>query len=324
MVTAYEKGWYTMDTPANGYDLIIFLGEQGEERHEIRKEWYDDRFYYSIVDIIAALGVSQKPSRQYWAQLKEQVRDEGFVEAKSRIVQIRLKAADGRLRKTDCADQETLLRLIQSIPSPRAEPIKQWLAKTGSEKIDEMALQRRPEAEFERMVQSYIERGYEPEWAWIRTQGDLVRNELTDEWADRGATVGREFGILTNIMHKGAFGLSVQDHQTFKTIPPRENLRDHLTLAEHGVSIFTETIGISLHRKYETQGFAGLQSDAREAGEAGRKAREIAEGTLGEPVVSPENYLHLKRVRGDQKRSKKSLPQEPTLFNGGEEEKNSR
>jgi hypothetical protein len=223
--------------------------------------WYDDRFYYSIVDIIAALGVSQKPPRQYWAQLKEQVRDEGFVEAKSRIVQIRLKAADGRLRKTDCADQETLLRLIQSIPSPRAEPIKQWLAKTGSEKIDEMALQRRPEAEFERMVQSYIERGYEPEWAWIRTQGDLVRNELT------------------------------------------------------------ETIGISLHRKYETQGFAGLQSDAREAGEAGRKAREIAEGTLGEPVVSPENYLHLKRVRGDQKRSKKSLPQEPTLFNDDEEEK---
>ena len=112
-----------MDTLANDYDLIIFLGEQGEERHEIRKEWHDDRFYYSIVDIISALGASQKPPRQYWAQLKEQVRDEGFVEAKSRIVQLRLKAADGRLRMTDCADQETLLRLIQSMPSPRA-----WLA----------------------------------------------------------------------------------------------------------------------------------------------------------------------------------------------------
>lgn len=184
-----------------------------------------------------------------------------------------------------------------------------------------MALQCHPEAEFERVVQSYIERGYEPEWAWIRTQGDLVRNELTDEWVDRGATAGREFGILTNSMHKGAFGLSVQDHRAFKTIPSRENLRDHLTLAEHGVSIFTETIGISLHRKHDTHGFVGLQNDAREAGEAGRKAREIAESALGEPVVSQENYLHLKQVRGGQKRSKKSLPQEPMLFNGGEEEK---
>src|SRR5260370_1974557 len=102
---------------------------------------------------------------------------------------------------------------------------------------------------------------------------------------------------------------------------PREIVRDERVLAEHGVSISSETTGISLPRKYETQGFAGLQSDAREAGEAGRKAREIAEGTLGEPVVSPENYLHLKRVSGDQKRSKKSLPQEPTLVNEAEEEK---
>jgi hypothetical protein len=171
-----------MNTTRDNYDLIIFLGEQGEERHEIRKEWHNGHLYYSVIDIITALKVSQKPPRQYWAQLKEQIRDEGFIEAKSGIVQLRIKAADGRLRKTDCADQETLLRLIQSIPSPRVEPIKQWLAKAGSEKIDDMALQRHPESEFERVVQRYIERGYEPEWAWVRTQGDLVRNELTDEW----------------------------------------------------------------------------------------------------------------------------------------------
>jgi len=173
-----------MDDPNNTYDLIIFLGEQGEERHEIRKEWLDGEYYYSIVDIIAALKVSQKPPRQYWAQLKEQVKDEGFIEAKSRIIQLRLKAADGRFRQTDCANQETLFRLFQSIGSPRVEPIKQWLARTGSEKIDEMAARRHPEAEFEHMVQEFIERGYEPDWAWIRAQGDLIRNELTDEWMD--------------------------------------------------------------------------------------------------------------------------------------------
>ncbi|MGB8346642.1 MAG: hypothetical protein WCD86_17275 [Ktedonobacteraceae bacterium] len=114
-----------MDDPNNTYDLIIFLGEQGEERHEIRKEWLDGEYYYSIVDIIAALKVSQKPPRQYWAQLKEQVKGEGFIEAKSRIIQLRLKAADGRFRQTDCANQETLFRLFQSIGSPRVEPIKQ-------------------------------------------------------------------------------------------------------------------------------------------------------------------------------------------------------
>src|SRR5713226_5597360 len=152
-------------------ELIIFLEDQGEERHEVRRVWYNDRFYFSIVDIIAALKVSQKPPRQYWAQLKEKVKDEGFTQAMSQIVQLRLKAVDGRFRLTDCADQETVLRLIQSMPSKRVEPIKQWLARTGSEKLDEMALQRRPEAAFERMVQDYITQGYEPDWAWTRTQG---------------------------------------------------------------------------------------------------------------------------------------------------------
>ncbi len=296
-----------MDEPELTSELIIFLEGQEEEHYTIRKVWYDGRLYLSIVDIITAMQVSQRSPRQYWAQLKERVKDEGFEEAVSRIMQFQLKAADGRFRKTDCADQETLLRLVQSIPSKRVEPIKQWLARIGSEKLDEMALQRRPEAAFEQMVQQYIERGYEPDWAWTRAQGDLVRNELTDEWEDRGAKGNKEFGILTGIMHKGAFGLLPSEHKSHKSLPQKEKLRDHMTIAEQGVSIFTETIGISLHRKRDTQGFQGLQRDAHDAGRAGKQAREIAEATLGEPVVSPENYLHLKRVKGKQQKKQKRL-----------------
>lgn len=161
------------------------------------------------------------------------------------------------------------------------------------------------------MVQGYIQLGYEPEWAWTRAQGDLVRNELTDEWTDRGVTSSKAFAALTNIMHKGAFDLSVKDHKAYKTVPQRENLRDHLTIAEHGVLIFTETIGISLHRKNDSQGFSELQRDAHEAGKAGKGAREIAEATLREPVVSPESYMHLKRLRGSQKEKRKRL--QPSL-----------
>lgn len=290
-------------------ELIIFLEGQKEERYTIRKVWYEGCLYFSIVDIITAMQVSQRAPRQYWAQLKERVKDEGFEEAVNRIMRFRLKAEDDRLRNTDCADQETLLRLIQSIPSPRAERIKQWLARIGSEKLDEMALQRRPEAAFEQIIQQYIGQGYEPAWAWTRAQGDLVRNDLTDEWEDRGAKAGKEFAMLTSIMHKGAFGLSTSDHKSHKSLPQKENLRDHMTIAEHGVSIFTETIGISLHRKRDTQGFQRLQRDAHDAGRTGKQALEAAEATLGERVVSQENYLHLKRVKGKQQKEQKRLKQ---------------
>ena len=301
-----------MDEQGTTSELIIFLEDQGEERHTIRKVWHNGRFYFSVLDIIAALQASQQP-RTYWPQLKDRVKEEGFEEAVSRIVKFRLKAADGRFRITECADQETMLRLIQSIPSKRAEPIKQWLAKTGSEKLDEIAFQRQmgdPEALFKARVQELIAKGYEPEWAWTRAQGDLVRNELTDEWEDRGAR-GGEFGILTGIMHKGAFGLLPGEHKAYKNVPQREELRDHLTIAEHGVSIFTETIGISLHRKRDSQGFTDLQRDAHDAGKTGKQAREAAEATLGERVVSSENYMHLKKVRGDRKKAQKTLPSPP-------------
>lgn len=294
-------------------ELMIFIAEQGEEeRHEIRKVWHDGRFYFSVVDIITALKVSDHP-RTYWPLLKERVKEEGFTQAVARILQFRLPAQDGRLRKTDCADTETMFRLIQSIPSKRVEWIKQWLARVGSQKLDEIAAQRaesQAEAVFYARVQEYIDQGYEPDWAYIRTQGDLIRNELTDEWEGRGAK-GPEYGVLTGIMHKDAFGLTTGDHKLYKHIPKGEELRNHMTIAEQGVSIFTETIGISLHRDRDSQGFMQLQRDAHDAGQAGRQAREVAEKTLGKPVVSSENYMHLKKIRGGGKKGQKRLQGSP-------------
>src|SRR5258707_5856247 len=299
-----------MDEQESMIELIIFMEEQEEERHPIRKIWHNGRLYFSIVDIITALNVAQSP-RRYWVQLKDRVEDEGFEQAINQVLQFRLKASDGKFRLTDCADQETMLRLIQSIPSKRVEQIKQFLARAGSEKLDEIAMHRlveQAEAPFRAKVQEYIDRGYEPEWAGIRTQDDLVRNDLTDTWTDRGAQ-GSEFGMLTATMHKGAFGILPGAHKQYKKIPAKEELCDHMTIPELGVSIFTESIGITLRRKRDSQGFQELQRDAHDAGEAGRQARETAEATLGEPVVSSENYMHLKKIKGS--KPKKALPGSP-------------
>ncbi len=158
-----------------GFDFVIFLDEQGGEKsHPIRRIWHEGRLYFSVIDIIAALEVSSIPSRTYWAQLKERVKEEGFEEAVSGILQFPLKSADGRLRKTDCADSETLLRLFQSISSKRVEWIKQFLARAGSQKLDEMAAQRLSKlanAAFQAKVREYLDRGYELDWASVLTQG---------------------------------------------------------------------------------------------------------------------------------------------------------
>ncbi len=209
-----------------GFDLVIFLDEQGGEKsHPIRRIRHQGRLYFSVIDIIAALEVSTIPPRTYWAQLKERVKEEGFEEAVSRILQFPLKSADGRLRKTDCADSETLLRLVQSISSKRVEWIKQFLARAGSQKLDEMAARRLAnltDAAFRAKVQEYLDRGYELDWASVRTQGDMARNELTDTWTDRGAQ-GPEFKILTATMHKGAFGLLPANINTISTFPRKKS-----------------------------------------------------------------------------------------------------
>ena len=201
----------------------------------IRTVWYGGKLYFSLVDIVAYLKVSKKPARSYWAQLKEQVRSESFREALTRIVKLPLKAADQRIRETDCADRETVLRIIQSIPSPKAEPIKAWLARVGDQKLDELQATTPADADFLEKQQAYLDRGYDRQWARLRVQCDLIRNALTDTWQDRGIVLPVEFSVLTNTMHVEAFGFAIKAHKKFKQLSAKENLRDHMTPAELGL-----------------------------------------------------------------------------------------
>ncbi len=191
---------------------LDLLDEQAEAR--IRRVFHEDRWYFSIIDVVGLLTDAPKP-RQYWFDVKRNVQDEGFGELSEKIRQLKMLSADGKQRLTDAADAETILRLIQSIPSPKAEPFKQWLARVGVERLEEIE---HPELAADRMRALYRQRGYTDEWIDQRLQGIVVRDELTTEWRERGAEEGREFAILMDILHQGTFDLSTDDHKAVKSI----------------------------------------------------------------------------------------------------------
>ena len=232
-------------------------------------------WYFSVIDIIAILTDSSRP-RKYWSDLKVKLISEGYIEVSEKIGQLKMQAPDGKLRETDAADSQTLLRIIQSIPSPKAEPFKRWLA------------------EVERMKTLYEAKGYPQDWIEKRMRGIAIRNELTDEWDQRGAQEGIEYAILTNEIAHATFGLNIQDHKALKSLK-RENLRDHMTDLELILTMLGEATSTALHRERDSQGLPDLKTDARDAGQiAGHTRKEIEEAT-GAPVVSPENYLDLSR-----------------------------
>jgi len=276
-------------------------------RPDIRRRWYNNGWYYSIVDIIAFLTES-KDSSAYWRSLKKRLLDsEGAQEALDQVQQFRLKSADGRLRLTDTANRQTVLRLIQSVPSPRAEPLKLWLAQVGEERFEEIE---NPEQAIERVKQTYRAKGYEDAWIEERIKNDLIRNELTDEWKDRGAREGVEFAILTNEIHEGTFEVSIQAHKKYKLLPTKSNLRDHMTPLELALTSLSEATAITLHQKRDSQGFGELKRDAVDAGEAGGEARKVIEARIEEQVVSPRNYLENTK----RKRQRHIEPRQPSLF----------
>jgi DNA-damage-inducible protein D len=210
----------------------------------VRRMWYHDTWYYSVIDVIAVLTESINPNR-YWNTLKRRLQGEGAEDVLSAIRQLKLQSRDNRLRLTDVADRETLLRLIQSIPSPRAEPFKAWLAQVGEERFVEIE---HPEAAFERIRQGYRERRYDERWIEERMRADLIRNDLTTEWQERGATEGTQFAMLTNTIHEGTFAISVAGHKAFKELARRENLREHMSPIELALLSRGEATAIELHR----------------------------------------------------------------------------
>ena len=257
---------------------------------QIRRVWHDDRWWFAVVDVVGTLTESANPG-VYWRQLKRRMlEDEGARETVTKCNALKMQAADGKQRLTDAADTETLLRIIQSVPSPKAEPFKQWLARVGTERLEEVE---NPELAADRTRQLYRARGYADEWIDRRLQGIVIRDELTAEWRERGAEDGRQFALLTDVLSRGTFAVSNAEHKQIKHLKSRENLRDSMTTMELLLTALSEETAKTLHQVHESHGLPALQSDAREAGGIAGATRRDIEAHTGQPVVSGENYKSL-------------------------------
>ncbi len=263
--------------------LSIFQGQH------IRKIWYNEEWHFSIIDIVAVLTDSSIPKR-YWSDLKAKLLEEGF-EPYEKIVQLKMPAEDGKLRETDSANTETILRLIQSIPSKKAEPFKRWLAKVGYERIQEIE---NPELAQDRAKEYYELKGYPKDWIDKRLRGIAIRQELTEEWKKRGIEEQREFAILTNEISQATFGVPIRIHKAIKKLDPKfknQNLLDHMTDLELIFSMLGERLTTEATRKKDVGSFTEGLEAAKEGGAVAGRARIDAESTFGIKVVSPNNYL---------------------------------
>ncbi|MBR3594843.1 Bro-N domain-containing protein [Candidatus Saccharibacteria bacterium] len=261
------------------------------EQKEIRKVWDSEkeRWFFSVVDVVEVLTESDKP-RDYWYRLKKRASEEEKVELSTICRQLKMRSTDGKLYKTDAADTEGILRIIQSIPSKKAEPFKRWLARVGRERIDEI---NDPELAAKRMRDIYKAKGYSEVWIEQRERGIAARHRLTEEWNNRGATSGRDFAILTNEIYKGGFGLDAKEYKEYKNLSREQNLRDSMTPMELVLTNLGEVTAAELHRKNESYGVKELKNDTKNAGGVVKMAREAAEERIGAPVVSKQNYLEL-------------------------------
>lgn len=231
-------------------------------------------------------------SRRYWSDLKRQlIETEGFIQLYEKIVQLKLPASDGKNYKTDCADTETIFRIIQSIPSPKAEPFKRWLAKVGYERIQEIE---DPELASERARELYKAKGYDDAWIEKRMRGIQIRAELTDEWDKRNVGSSREFAILTAEISKATFGMTPSEYKEHKSLV-RENLRDHMTDLELIFTMLGEASTTEIARSKNTQGFSENRSAAKAGGNVAGKARKDLETQTGNKVVTAQNYLAINK-----------------------------
>ena len=255
------------------------------EGKEIRKIWYNDQWYFSIVDVIEILTDSPIP-RTYWSKLKAKIKKES--ELNPNWVQLKMHSSDGKSYKTDSANTEGVLRIVMSVPSPKAEPLKQWMAQVSTERIEETE---NPELGFERLKEIYKAKGYSDEWIERRMQSIETRKQLTEEWKKRGVKEGQEYSILTATVAKGTFGLTPSEHKELKGLAkPSENLRDHMTPLELIFTALSEEITRSIAVKEDAQGFNENHDVAVDGGKMAGKFRKETEAK-GIEVVSKQNYL---------------------------------
>ncbi|MBU4369077.1 Bro-N domain-containing protein [Patescibacteria group bacterium] len=260
--------------------IAIFKGKK------VRKTIHKNEWWFSVIDIIEALTDTERP-RKYWNDLKKKITDEGYFEVSEKIGQLKLLANDGKKYLTDCANTETMFRIIQSIPSPKAEPFKRWLAKVGYERIKEIE---DPELATKRTHAIYKAKGYSESWIAKRMRGIEVRETLTDEWKKRGAKEDTEYSILTAEISKAAFGMTPSQYKKFKGLK-RENLRDHMDDLELILTMLGEATTTKITRDKNSKGFIPLKQDAKEGGEVAGSARKDIERRTSKPVSTRTNFL---------------------------------
>ncbi len=260
------------------------------EQKQVRSLWNEKegKWYFSVVDVVAVLTESSNP-RRYWSDLKIQlVEKEGFSQLYEKIVQLKLASSDGKKYETDCATTEGILRIIQSIPSPKAEPFKRWLAQVGSERLDEIE---NPEIATKRMREIYKAKGYSDEWIEKRARGIAVRDELTNEWKKRGVKEQTEYSILTAEISKATFGMTPSEYKNFKELEkPTDNLRDHMTDLELIFTMLGEASTTEIAKNKDAQGFVQNKKAAKEGGNIAGNARKELEVKSGKRVATKENY----------------------------------
>ena len=271
-------------------DVKMFEGSQ------IRSVWDNEReeWYFSVVDVIGSLTESNNP-RDYWYRVKKRMSEEERSELSTFCRQLKLKSTDGKLYKTDVADMQGIFRIIQSVPSPKAEPFKMWLAEVGKERIDEII---DPELTIDRALESYACKGYSREWINQRLQAIQVRKELTDTWQDHGVKAGNEYAILTNEISKAWSGMTTREYKDFKRLK-KENLRDNISTTELILNMLAETATKDIAEATNPQGLDENKQAAQDGGSIAGDARKSIEARTGKPVITSKNAIDLGRLISD-------------------------
>lgn len=265
------------------------------EGRQIRSAWDNEKeeWYFSIIDIVGVLTDSKDPGA-YWRKLKQRLQEEGN-EVVTICHTLKMQAADGKMRKTDVADMQGIFRIIQSVPSPKAEPFKMWLAEVGKERIDEII---DPELTIDRALNTYLKKGYSREWINQRLQAIQVRKELTDTWQDHGVKVGKEYAILTNEISKAWSGMTTREYKNLKGLK-KENLRDNMSTLEIVLNMLAEATTTELTKTKNPQGLDENKKVAKDGGSIAGNARKEIEKETGQPVITSKNAIDFAKLIDD-------------------------
>lgn len=276
-------------------EMVLF------ESNKIRRQMYNGEWNYAIADIIEILTGSKEPNT-YWRVMKKRLAEEGN-ESVTNCNELKIPSKkDGKRYKTDCANRETIFRLIQSIPSPNAEPFKLWFARLAEERIQEVI---DPSLAIERARQTYLKKGYDEEWTNTRIKGIGARNALTNEWKNRGADT-KDYAILTDEISKGTFGITTQQHKDLKKLD-KQNLRDNMSAMELALMTLAEVTTTEIHKTNDSQGFEELRQDAQDGGEIASITRKNIEQKIGKSVLTSENATDFRKKKNIKAPNNKKL-----------------